>query len=71
MICIPDATTNPSLVYAAVSKPEYSHLVDEAVAYALRTIPSATLEEKAELASDRLVSLTFFISSRSSFVPLF
>ncbi|PPQ66401.1 hypothetical protein CVT26_011270 [Gymnopilus dilepis] len=50
-----DATTNPSLVYAAVSKPEYSHLVDEAVAYALRTIPSATLEEKAELALDRLL----------------
>ncbi|KAF8873171.1 hypothetical protein CPB84DRAFT_1690916 [Gymnopilus junonius] len=50
-----DATTNPSLVCAAVSKPEYSHLVDQAVAYALRTIPSGTVEEKKELALDRLL----------------
>src|SRR5213594_3015140 len=27
-----DATTNPSLVYAATQKPEYAHLVDEVVA---------------------------------------
>ena len=26
-----DATTNPSLILAAASKPEYSHLVDKAV----------------------------------------
>jgi transaldolase len=28
-----DATTNPSLILAASKKPEYAHLVDEAVAY--------------------------------------
>lgn len=28
-----DATTNPSLIYAAAQKPEYSALVDEAIAY--------------------------------------
>src|SRR5947208_15158903 len=28
-----DATTNPSLVYAATQKPEYAHLVEEAVAH--------------------------------------
>src|SRR5438552_16292895 len=27
-----DATTNPSLVYAATQKPEYAHLVDEVLA---------------------------------------
>src|SRR5438034_1599625 len=27
-----DATTNPSLVYAATQKPEYAHLVEEVVA---------------------------------------
>src|SRR4029077_20297983 len=27
-----DATTNPSLILAAASKPEYAHLVDKAVA---------------------------------------
>ena len=28
-----DATTNPSLIYAAAQMPEYQHLVDAAVAY--------------------------------------
>lgn len=28
-----DATTNPSLILAATQKPEYSHLIEEAVAY--------------------------------------
>ena len=28
-----DATTNPSLIYAAAQMPEYQHLVDEAIAY--------------------------------------
>ncbi|MDF2577599.1 MAG: transaldolase [Chlamydiales bacterium] len=28
-----DATTNPSLIYAAAQKPNYRHLVDEALAY--------------------------------------
>jgi transaldolase len=30
-----DATTNPSLLYQAAQKPEYQHLVDEALRYAL------------------------------------
>jgi transaldolase len=28
-----DATTNPSLIFAATEKPEYKHLVDQAIAY--------------------------------------
>jgi len=53
-----DATTNPSLVYAAVSSPEYFYLVDEAVKYAQSRIPSASIEEKTDLALDRLVRYT-------------
>lgn len=29
-----DATTNPSLIYAAASMPAYQHLIDEAVSFA-------------------------------------
>jgi transaldolase len=29
-----DATTNPSLLLAAASKPQYAHLINEAVQYA-------------------------------------
>jgi transaldolase len=32
-----DATTNPSLLYQAVQKPEYQHLLDDAVQHALKT----------------------------------
>jgi transaldolase len=32
-----DATTNPSLLYQAVQKPEYQHLLEEAVQYALKS----------------------------------
>ncbi|KAF7300608.1 Transaldolase [Mycena chlorophos] len=46
-----DATTNPSLVFAAVSKPEYAHLVDDAVEYARRRGGSEVV------AMDRLVAL--------------
>ncbi|KAG5643661.1 hypothetical protein DXG03_000541 [Asterophora parasitica] len=48
-----DATTNPSLVFAAVKKPEYIHLLDEAVLYALSRRTS--LEAQTELASDYLL----------------
>ncbi|PPR01866.1 hypothetical protein CVT24_001347 [Panaeolus cyanescens] len=48
-----DATTNPSLVFAAVSKPEYSHLVDEAVAYAQAKLPAGSIEALTQLALDR------------------
>src|SRR6516225_6056848 len=30
-----DATTNPSLLYQAVQKPQYEHLVDDALHYAI------------------------------------
>nr|GAT58830.1 transaldolase [Mycena chlorophos] len=46
-----DATTNPSLVFAAVSKPQYAHLVDDAVEYARRRGGSEVV------AMDRLVAL--------------
>ncbi|KAF9272606.1 Transaldolase, partial [Linnemannia elongata] len=29
-----DATTNPSLILAASQKPNYAHLIDDAIAYA-------------------------------------
>ena len=32
-----DATTNPSLLYQAVQKPEYQHLLEDAVQHALKT----------------------------------
>lgn len=47
-----DATTNPSLVYAASQKPEYKSLVDEAVEYAKKH--GKTDAEKLELAQDKL-----------------
>jgi len=51
-----DATTNPSLVYAAVSKAEYSHLVNEAVRHAQDRLASASIDEKIAFALDHLVS---------------
>ncbi|KAF9555279.1 aldolase [Agrocybe pediades] len=50
-----DATTNPSLVYAAVSSPQYFFLVEEAVAYAYERIPSGSVQEKTDLALDHLL----------------
>jgi transaldolase len=32
-----DATTNPSLIYQAARKPEYAHLLDDAIQYAFRS----------------------------------
>jgi transaldolase len=51
-----DATSNPSLVSHALSKPEYAHIFTDAVHYARSTLPTASLEEQTELAMDRLVS---------------
>ncbi|KAG6830970.1 hypothetical protein H0H93_013885, partial [Arthromyces matolae] len=48
-----DATTNPSLVYAAISKPQYAHLTEAAVRYALSR--GGSLESQTELASDYLL----------------
>lgn len=36
-----DATTNPSLILAAAQKPQYKHLIDDAVDFALQNAPSA------------------------------
>jgi transaldolase len=41
-----DATTNPSLIYQAAQKPHYQHLVDEALAFALRS-PGDTASRSA------------------------
>ncbi|KAJ7770451.1 transaldolase [Mycena metata] len=50
-----DATTNPSLVLAAVSKPEYADIVRDAVNFARGRLPSASVREMSALAMDRLL----------------
>ncbi|KAF8147699.1 transaldolase [Crassisporium funariophilum] len=50
-----DATTNPSLVLAAISTPEYSHLLDEAVRHAQSHLPTSSIDERIQLALDRLL----------------
>ncbi|KAG6880454.1 hypothetical protein C0993_006991, partial [Termitomyces sp. T159_Od127] len=52
-----DATTNPSLVYAAVTKPgsAYAQLVEDAVRYAVDSNRDLDLDARAELACDYLV----------------
>lgn len=47
-----DATTNPSLLYAAAQLPEYKHLFDDAVKFAKDT--AGTLEEQVTAAIDKL-----------------
>jgi transaldolase len=44
-----DATTNPSLIYAAAQMPEYKHLVDDAVAYGKKQVSEAKEDNKALL----------------------
>ncbi|KAI7875257.1 transaldolase [Mucor mucedo] len=48
-----DATTNPSLILAAAQKPQYAHLIEDAIKYAQSKDISA--EEKLELATDKLL----------------
>ncbi|KAJ7755323.1 transaldolase [Mycena maculata] len=58
-----DATTNPSLVLAAVSKPEYAHMVQDAVDFARGRLASAPVNDVTALAMDRLlVQVGFQIS---------
>jgi transaldolase len=45
-----DATTNPSLIYAASQKKEYEHLVDEAISFAKKS----NSKNQLELALDKL-----------------
>ncbi len=47
-----DATTNPSLILAATQKPQYDHLIAEAVNYAKKN--AASKKEQLGLAMDRL-----------------
>ncbi|KAJ7487812.1 hypothetical protein FB451DRAFT_727654 [Mycena latifolia] len=48
-----DATTNPSLVLAAVSKPEYAEIVHGAVQFARGRLPAASVKDLTVLAMDR------------------
>ncbi|KAI9220930.1 transaldolase [Blastocladiella britannica] len=48
-----DATTNPSLIFAAAQKPQYAHLMDEAVAWAKKQ--SSDPAEILEHANDKLL----------------
>lgn len=48
-----DATTNPSLILAAVKQPEYAKLVDEAVAYAKKQ--GGDKEKQVNIACDQLL----------------
>jgi len=50
-----DATTNPSLILAAVNMPQYQHLLDKAIQYGIKT--GKTLQERVEAASDKLFVL--------------
>ena len=45
-----DATTNPSLIYKAALMPQYSNLVDDAIAYA----KDAPADERLDLTLDKL-----------------
>jgi transaldolase len=58
-----DATTNPSLILAAVSKPEYAHIIDGAIQYALSHRNS--IETQTQLALDHLVRRWEFMHLRS------
>ncbi|KAL7275764.1 Transaldolase [Rhizina undulata] len=49
-----DATTNPSLILAASKKPEYTHLIDNAVAYG-KAHGGETLESQVDATLDRLL----------------
>jgi len=48
-----DATTNPSLMLQASQKPQYSYLIDDAIAYA--KTKSDNLEEQIAWAADKLI----------------
>ena len=47
-----DATTNPSLLYAASKVDKYAHLIDEGIEYGKSK--GETLEQKVELAMDKI-----------------
>lgn len=47
-----DATTNPSLILAAAQKPQYRHLIDDAIAYSKKKAASA--QEQANLLMEKV-----------------
>lgn len=51
-----DATTNPSLILAAVNKPQYAKLVSAAIDYAKKK--GGSIDVQSENAADRLVRET-------------
>lgn len=51
-----DATTNPSLILAAVNKPQYAKLVNTAIAYAKEK--GGSIDDQSANAVDRLVRET-------------
>jgi transaldolase len=48
-----DATTNPSLLYQAVRKPEYQHLLEDAIQYALKA--PGDRADRADAGMDKLL----------------
>lgn len=60
-----DATTNPSLILAAVGKPRYAKLIDTAISYAKEK--GGNIDTQAENAADRLVSESDGILGRTWF----
>ncbi|HJZ89657.1 MAG TPA: transaldolase [Gemmataceae bacterium] len=48
-----DATTNPSLLFQAVQKPEYKHLLDDAIEHALKT--PGDRDARADAGMDKLL----------------
>ena len=54
-----DATTNPSLILAAVDKAAYARLIDTALDYAKKK--GGDIDAQAENAADRLVSEAYGI----------
>ncbi|OMJ17892.1 Transaldolase [Smittium culicis] len=49
-----DATTNPSLILAASAKPDYAHLLDEAVQYAKNN--ASGIDQQVEVATNKLIT---------------
>ena len=49
-----DATTNPSLIYAAAQMPAYSHLVDDAISYGKGLKGTHTDAERLDIIMDKL-----------------
>jgi len=52
-----DATTNPSLLLAAATLPQYAHLVDKAVAYAKQQVPGGDADARTAACIDKLFVL--------------